>query len=703
MALYYISKLTEIVPPTLQALDYGDFENKYQDLLALIRYFRSDAIKQITPDLKNFLPEEEFIDFCEGILFSCKLDALKAVHDDYVARIGDIKKHQFLSTFLQDHPGIQHKAGAPLGGTFILVYHGEPDTTGKSGGFVANLGLLRQEFLLQTAPIADKATAAAGPMAEMSVAAPAAGSGGAETALVSNSEANAVLSRAIGSITANRNLIANEDVNLLIGMLTGKVPITVGPRGGAPADPAAGTIGSAVSNLANGTVIADFYLPYRVSCDGRCVQYVLPKAAPSFTVTAACTAANGDAAVTVNAKGGVPPYDVAIDGGAYQALSGALSLAAGDHTIMLRGADGAETQAQPVTIAPPLVIGEPDYACANGMYTGSAKITGGTPPYKVNGEDAPNAVVVTAPSPSGADVSLTVTDSKGCTSIAKFSHTCPPPCTLPCAGIALNRGFKFWIPEAGDPETDPQDAYQISAIKVASFTVDSAPGKPVDLSTGAAKALTAPNTQLSAASFAALVKSWIKNLNALIAETNDLVQAGKAQWLTFAYAAAAPGKLGTLSIEYFECLTFNIQLDVEYLAGPNKTPKTLSVAYTPDGTSIKMGDSAVKIPAFDGSKTDKCSDKPAPANLCPAPPAFTVQIQKPTLRGISVAATATVMGTIEKSTIPLGGPGRDAPNGERAAVHGSVLDVRQQAHQRHGVRQERLFGDGVADGFGRLK
>ena len=135
VAIYYISKLAESLPPTLAAMDYADFENKYQDLLALIRYFRSDAVAQITPDLKNFLPEEEFIDFCEGILFSCKLDALKAVHDDYTARIGDLKKRQFLSTFLQDHPGIQHKAGVPLGGTFILVYHGEPDTTGKRGGF----------------------------------------------------------------------------------------------------------------------------------------------------------------------------------------------------------------------------------------------------------------------------------------------------------------------------------------------------------------------------------------------------------------------------------------------------------------------------------------------------------------------------------------------------------------------------------------
>src|SRR5262249_15506462 len=91
VAIYYISKLSEILPPTLDKLDYADFENKYQDLMALIRYLRSDAVTQVTPDLQNFLPEEEFIDFCEGILFSCKLDAIKAVHDDYVARISDLK------------------------------------------------------------------------------------------------------------------------------------------------------------------------------------------------------------------------------------------------------------------------------------------------------------------------------------------------------------------------------------------------------------------------------------------------------------------------------------------------------------------------------------------------------------------------------------------------------------------------------------
>lgn len=627
VAIYYISKLAESLPPTLAAMDYPDFENKYQDLLGLIQFFRSDAVAQITPDLKNFLPEEEFIDFCEGILYSCKLDALKAVHDDYTARIGDLKKRQFLSAFLQDHPGVQHKAGVPLGGTFILVYHGEPVIT----GLTVNFGLLQQQLVLQApatdTPIQEKSasdigvtSAAAGasdtPIQEKSAS--AVGISGA-------TDSNATIAQAIGNIAANRTLIANADVSLLIGALTGKIPIAVGPQTGAPAvnDPAAQIIASTVGNLANGTVIADFYLPYRVSCDGPCVQYVLPRVAPTFTITAACTDANGIASVTIDAKGGVPPYDVAVDGGAYQALSGALQVAAGNHMIMLRDADGTETTAQPVTIAQPLVIGQPEYACASGMYTGTAPITGGTPPYTANAGSVTNAVLVTPATASGTDVSVTVTDSKGCSATATFSHVC---CTLPCAGIALNRGFKFWIPDPGDAETDPQDVYQITAIKVTAFSVDSAPSTPVDLSAGAMQALNVPATQLSGANFPAVVAGWMKNLNALIANTPALVQAGKAHWLTFGYTAAAPGKLGTLSIEYFQCLTFRIQLDLAYVAGPNKTNETLNVTYTPDGTTIRMGDVAVNIPAFDGTKTDKCSDNPVAANLCPVPPAFTVTI-----------------------------------------------------------------------------
>jgi hypothetical protein len=615
VAIYYISKLSEIVPPQLGSLNYAAFESRYQDLMALIRYFRSDAIASVTPDLKNFLPEDEFIDLCEGILFGCKLDAIKAVNDDYVARIGDLKRRQFLSSFLQEEPGVQHKAGVPLGGTFILVYHGTPELILLTGGARFNFGLVQQEIGAAAARMRSA------PALTESAVAEAATTASPSPSPLGAAETSAVM-RAIGNISANRTLIANNDVSLLVGMLTGQIPIasTTGDGLVISTDPAAKIINATVGELANGAVIADFFLPYRIAAYPG-AQYVLPLPVPTFTVAVACTAADGNAAVTIQAKGGLPPYDVSVDHAAYQALSGPLQLPAGDHSIMLRDAEGAETQAQIVTVAPPIVISAPTYVCADSKYTGTAAITGGTPPYMVNGKALSGASIVTDPTASGTALTLTVTDSKGCTATASFSHVCPPPCTLPCAGIALNRGFRFFIPDA-----DAGNAYQSLEISGVTFTVESAPGRSVDLSAAVAPILRATPAQLAAAQFAGLVAGWLKAINTVVASNAELVQAGKAQWLTLAYRASAPGRLGTLFIDYFECLKFSIQLTVIYALASGR--QSLRISYTPDGTSIQMGDFSATMPAYDGTTTDKCSETPTATNLCPVTPDFSVQIQR---------------------------------------------------------------------------
>lgn len=607
VAIYYISKLAECVPPQLALLNYSDFNNKYQELMSLIRYLRSDAMASVTPDLKNFLPEEEFIDLCEGILFGCKLDAIAAVYDDYVGRINDLRKRQILSGFLQDHPGIQHKAGVPLGGTFVLVYHTVPAATGTADAVTANFEVVRQQ--LAQSGIEQKAAAA--------VAKPAAAATPTvvKAAAAVNVSGVSKLMQAIGNIRANRQVIADTNVQQLIGWLTGQLqnPISTMPLWPIWSDPAAQVIAAAVGGLADGTVIADFFLPYQISCDCPGVQYVLPKVAPTVTIKVGCTAASGSAAVTIQAKGAVPPYDISIDGGAYRALGGALQLDVGAHSITVRDADGAEAQPQNITIPATLAIGAPSYTCANGQYTGSASISGGVPPYQSNGQPLEGTTVGTAPTASGVDAAVTVTDSNGCTATMVFNHACPPPCTLPCGGIALNRGYRFFIP---DP--DPGDLYQSFTLNNAVFTIDT-----VDLSADVAKILQASADQLSQSAFPGLVDGWIKAINGLIASNPQLHRAG-VQWLTLSYHAEAPGMLGMLMIEAFNCQQFDIQLNVSYRRASGTTNST--VGYTPKKTSIQQGDLTVSIPAFDGTTTDKCSDSPTTTNLCPVPPAHTVTI-----------------------------------------------------------------------------
>jgi hypothetical protein len=203
----------------------------------------------------------------------------------------------------------------------------------------------------------------------------------------------------------------------------------------------------------------------------------------------------------------------------------------------------------------------------------------------------------------------------------EFNHEC---CTLPCGGASLNRNFRFFLP---DPDSNPDKPYTGFSADGVVFTVEAEPNKPVDLSAQVAKILVANQDQLSGARFQSTVKGWMTAINKLIASTPELAQDGKAQWLTLAYKPMTPGRLGVLSIEYFQCLKFDIRITSAWAHPQDK--QTMAFTYSPDGTTINLSDTEVAVPAYDGTSIDKCSDAPKPVNLCPVPPEFGIQIQGP--------------------------------------------------------------------------
>jgi hypothetical protein len=628
VSIFYFSKLAEILPGTLGALAYADFENKYQDLLALVRYFRSQAIDKVPADLKSFVPQEELIDQFNEVLFNCKLDAIKSVHDEYVRRVGELKKRQFLSNFLQQHPGIQHKAGVPLGGAFIVVYHEEPSPPlGVTGSIIANTALFADAFVAKAAATAEKPAESAIKSAVAVKTTAAVAPSAVSIAQIADAMAGAnvktlALTDAINRISSDRTLAQNPDINFVIGSLTGKIPIVEGiaPVHGLE-DRASKIIAAAVNELANGTVIADFFLPYRISCDCPGIEFVLAKSVPSFTAKAACTSSEGIASVSVRVKGGIAPYDIAIDQGGYQALGKTLSLQAGTHNLKIRDAEGTESAAQSVTIPNPIVFGEPDFKCQDSKYTATFTISGGTPPYTVNGKHIKGNTFTTDPVASGTSVPVEVVDSVTCSAKTAFTHTCPPPCDLPCAGIALRRGYRLWLP---DP--DPNNPYKAFGLEDLVFTVEALPGKPVDVSKQIRSVIQAQAEDLSADGFAKLVDTWLAKINEIVASQPGLREAGKADWLTLAYEPVGPGRLGTLWIEHFECLKFDIQIAAT-LARSSAT-ENVKVAYAPGGTTIQANESIVKVPAFDGSKIDKCNPSTPPENLCPGTLGLKLQISR---------------------------------------------------------------------------
>ena len=434
VAIYYFEKLAEMLPDRLSDVGFGDLENKYEDLLALARYFRSKAADNFPADLAKFLPQEELIDQFDDVLYSARLGALRALRDEYKHRLREVKQQQFLGPFLGRHPGIQHKAGVPMGGTFILVYHDDPAPLFRSDFLTdieANRGVNR--FLNQ--PMTEGAPPRVGPpapptrplLARRLAAPPFTGrtiSYQPDRVPAENSAVSAALER----IGANQGLNADADIRLVLSILTGSAPdIRVKQPGpsGAAADK---IIKQAVDELTDGTVIADFYLPYLLSTGGG-VQFVLPKPLPTFTVATGCTNPDQQAEITLAPEGGMPPYSYKTDEVEFRPLKGSFLLSAGEHQVVIRDAEASESVPQTVTVAAPLAFGDSKFECFGDAneYVLTAQIMGGTAPYSASRGTVAGTQYQSDLLPGNQDVDVTITDSHHCSATQTFSHSCLPP------------------------------------------------------------------------------------------------------------------------------------------------------------------------------------------------------------------------------------------------------------------------------------
>jgi hypothetical protein len=589
VSVYYLSKLSEALPASLDTLAYADFENKYQDLLGLTRYFRDEASKKVSADLQKFIPAEELIDHFDQVLYSCKLDAMKALHEEHLRRLRELRQKQFLGFFLRNHPGIQHKAGVPLGGTFVLVYHGQPAAAGANA--VHSAELLSVSAALRTDPVA--------------------------------------VSGALKRIGSNRELARDPDIRFLLGTLTGQA---LDPNiGTAPAvDEAAKVIREAVDAMPVGAVIADFFLPYICCADGAAVQYVLPPPPLGLSVALACTNPAGNAEATLTPGGGLAPIIYQLDGQPFQPLSGPVLLSAGPHTLRIRDSAGAESAPQALIVPSSLQIGEEAYTddLAAMSYQVAFRVSGGTLPYAVNSGSIKFNSYLSAPVPSGKALDVEITDSAGCKTSAKFTHTVPK-CELPCDGFARRCGYRFWLP---DPDRErPYEDFG-AASEVPAFRFEFPQGKVVDIGREVGQILRADLNALNS-NFDGMANDWIKQINALIAKAT-----GSLDWLSLSYERDSTG-MAMLWIEYFECLDFEFHVQTFFKRGG--LSQQLDLLQTPKGTTFtQAGVKPVAIPPFNCSRIAKCDPARPVTPLCKTID-MQLKITKSLANGIALSVSAS--------------------------------------------------------------
>jgi len=590
---FYIFNSYKVLQADLKDLDYTKLKAQFDALhqvAAAEEKRREDATTPSNPEgSANILKWEELDDRLEDILNTCTPETFRAILEEYARRITEVKQKQFLSFFLQKNPGIQHKAGVPMGGTFILVYHDDIEPT--------------QEIIVER------------PIGEIFFA------GNTGTSI----KTNAAIAKTTVSKTMNRLLtsehIALADKQILSTFFGGQTQqIVLAASKGDPADEEAKKIiAETIAGLKDGTVIADFFLPYLCCSDCSPVQFTLPLIPPAFSFQIGCTDPNTNLAeVTITPSGGVAPYSVKVDGDDFKPLNAALLLFAGDHDVTVRDSAGIQSLSQKVAVPGKLTFSAEDtttYECdPNNQFIVHFTMSGGKAPYSSPQGVFTGNQFTGAPVASGNAVEVEVTDSAGCKASKRFTHVCVPPCDLPCDGAAIRCNYRFWVPRGGF-NANGKPLLEISSPDSVKFIFEGPNNTSVDLSQEVQEIISNFDPQAFNADFKGSVqKIWIDPINKLIAK-----KTGNNSWLRLAYIQDDKETFGTLQVERFECLKFEFSLITSYIYLSKS--QNYDVSYSEKGTNINFRSVTgapipIFIPPMDCETLNKCKKETVWQPLC---------------------------------------------------------------------------------------
>jgi hypothetical protein len=412
------------------------------------------------------------------------------------------------------------------------------------------------------------------------------------------------LSRALKRLQFDPQAAKNPDIQSLYQMLTGHVLVSRRP----PDDEGSRIYTDTVAGLADGTVIADFFLPYICCSDCSPMHYTLPKDRPRLSLQRGCTDVEGNAEITLTAEGTNGAVAVQVDGGEFTASTGKLLLSVGSHTVVIRDDDGAESAPATIVVPPALTIGMEQITedAQAGTYQVTFEISGGTPPYSAE----PGTIDATAYSSpavtSGEAVTVTITDNAECKTDKTFQHTNGHVCDLPCEGVATRQGFRFWIPEAKPGQ--PVNEY---TARVARFSIDGPQGT-VDLTDDVENIINRAPNPIRSNDFGQVTTKWTDDLNELIAQA-----VGSPDWVRVTYGPADErSTTGTLWIDRLVCLEVTLRLQASFVQ--ERRRQRFELTYSSNGTEVLSPEPQwrVSIPPFDPSTSNKCHPEEPAVEVC---------------------------------------------------------------------------------------
>jgi hypothetical protein len=227
--------------------------------------------------LAAILTIEDFFDHLDVLIYNCKCSALSSLKKDYLRRYAMLTRLRQFGYFNQLHPGMQHKAGVPMGGTFIIVYHAPKR---GSNSLFNNLSPLREnkkDLFTDRLSMASFSAAAFGSNKKDAIAA----------GFVLDTSNKFIAGATVTIKQTNESTTTNPKGRFMLKSSTVPYTIVVEADGYQPAELSRNDTDDAIfvqleeaksdllQDLQPGMVIADFYLPYRCCSDCPPITYVV--------------------------------------------------------------------------------------------------------------------------------------------------------------------------------------------------------------------------------------------------------------------------------------------------------------------------------------------------------------------------------------------------------------------------------------------
>lgn len=341
----YMLKMTDLIEGVISTVFYSalgsfnaeDFTTNYQALTSyaaslgdLVR--RNATAKNIPAGLA------EKLSAIEGC---CQREKLQALKQEYQSRLQNLRQALLFNNYITKNPGIDHKAGVPKGGTFVLVYYEKPAAPVRSASQDTGAGAILKNAVNDPGTLK---SALAGITAHTPEA--------AAVSITPRPVSATLYQNLAGIVQDKRYGFTPEQQQAILKVVTQRTP--------------AATLATASRvELPDKGVIADFYLPYLCCSDcGGGTTYVFPPEPPttedpsiSMQPTTFCTDDTKQYAIAVEPAGGAVTGDGVTKSadGSFVFVPGGLS--AGSHTLSYQSGDKVATLAVTVTQAP----AQPDF------------------------------------------------------------------------------------------------------------------------------------------------------------------------------------------------------------------------------------------------------------------------------------------------------------------------------------------------------